>query len=841
MTDEYRTRDELVAEIRELEERIRGFEVLKAEIKCSERELRIKEKVVEASISGIAIADLAGNLTYANRAILEMWGFPDEVRVLGRHFTEFVDDPAEALRIREELLTRGFYVGETVARRRDGSLFDIQFYANMVKDDVGMPFCLMLSCVDVTERKTAEVVQAHLSAIVASSSDAIISISLDGIFRTWNMGAEGVYGYEAREVIGLPASLLSPGERSHEASEMLGRIRQGQRIDDHETVHLRKDGSLISVSMTISSIKDPDGGIAGASMIVRDITERKRIEEALRASEERYRELVQNANSIILKLDNTGTITFFNEFAQEFFGYTEDEIVGRNALGSIVPHTETTGRDLAAMMTDILSNPEGYLKNENENVKKSGERVWISWTNRPVRDDRGGLVGILAVGLDITERRQMEEIIRQQATHDSLTGLPNRSLFMDRLTLELSQAQRSRSLLAIMFLDIDRFKEINDSLGHTVGDALLCDVAERLKACVRESDTVARIGGDEFNILLTDIRHAEYAGTIAKKLLSTFTLPFVINGNRLSATSSIGISVYPEDGQNAEALLKSADIAMYHAKEKGKNNYQFYCSTLNSRTFERNILENSLRRMIERGELLVYYQPHMNIGTRKMVCAEALVRWQHPELGLLSPSQFIPLAEETGFIMPIDEAVLRTACAQNRRWLDAGYPSMLVTVNLSSRHLRQPDFPEIISEVLRETGLEPQSLGVELSENTIMESLDSAAPNLRRLSGMGVRISIDNYGAGNLSLCNLKKIPVQKIKIDRSFIRGLATDPDYKDIVRAVIAMAHNLKLEVVAEGVETNDQLAFLHTSRCDEMQGYLFSRPLPADKFERLVTLAK
>ncbi|MCL5237839.1 MAG: EAL domain-containing protein [Nitrospirae bacterium] len=469
--------------------------------------------------------------------------------------------------------------------------------------------------------------------------------------------------------------------------------------------------------------------------------------------------------------------------------------------------------------------------------RPDGKNILILCNAGPIRDSEGNIAGGVMAWRDITERKQMEEAMRYQAYHDILTDLPNRMLFMDHLALELNQARRNRTALAVMFLDLDYFKNINDTLGHSVGDQLLKEVAGRLKACVRESDTVARIGGDEFNILLPDIAHTEYVAAIAKKINSIFKRPFIIENHELHVTTSIGISIYPEDGGDSEPLLKNADIAMYHAKEGGRNNYQFYNPIMNIRSIERMTLENSLHRMIEHGELVLYYQPQLDIGSRKIISAEALVRWQHPELGLLSPAQFIPLAEEMGLITPIDEWVLHTACAQNRVWQKAGYPPMRVTVNLSAQRFQQPNFVDTISHVLYETSLKPELLELEITESTAMQNINLTIDNLSRLAGMGIRVTMDDFGAGCSSLGHLKKMPVKKLKIDRYFIRSLTTDPDYRAIVNAVISMAHNLDLGVVAEGVETNDQLSFLSSSHCDEMQGYLFSKPLPADRFEKMI----
>lgn len=583
-------------------------------------------------------------------------------------------------------------------------------------------------------------------------------------------------------------------------------------------------------------------GQMDGNLLVRSIRyaiERTRAEEALRESEERYRELVQNACSIIIKVDTEGNITFFNEFAQSFYGYSEDEVIGKNIVLTLTPYSDVAGKDLSAMLRMVKEAPERYHKSESESMRKDGERVWIAWTAKAIRDHSGTVTGILAAGQDITDRKRMEEAIWHQAYHDILTDLPNRMLFIDHLNLALTQARRHRHMMAVMFLDLDRFKSINDSLGHAIGDQLLKAVAYRLNNYLREGDTVARIGGDEYTVLLPQVSHEEDVMTIAQKIISAFQHLFTVNHHELHITASIGISLYPGDGDDVDTLLKNADIAMYHAKEQGRNNYQFYNPSMNIRTMERVILENSLRQTLERKELLLYYQPQVDIATRQIVCAEALLRWNHPELGMLNPMHFIPLAEETGLIIPIDEWVLETACAQNKKWQDAGHAPLCVTVNLSAHQFQQPNLSETISEVLRRTGLDPRWLELEITESTAMQNIDTTIPNLTKLTEMGVTVAIDDFGTGYSSLSYLKKLPIQKLKIDKSFISGLTIDPDYEAIVNAVIAMAHTLKMRVVAEGVETEEQLSFLHSSHCDEIQGFLFSRPLPAEDFVELTAV--
>ncbi|MBZ0156399.1 MAG: EAL domain-containing protein [Alphaproteobacteria bacterium] len=439
------------------------------------------------------------------------------------------------------------------------------------------------------------------------------------------------------------------------------------------------------------------------------------------------------------------------------------------------------------------------------------------------------------------ERKGIEEAMRHMAHHDTLTGLPNRRLFMDIVTIELAQAHRSHRKLAVLFLDLDRFKEVNDTLGHEAGDELLQEVARRLRANIRESDTVARIGGDEFNITLTDIAHAEDIAVIAQKIMHSFQSPFLIAGHSLHITASIGISVYPDDSEEIDTLFRFADIAMYYAKELGKNTYRFYDPAINIRSIERMKFESYLRQAIERGELSVYYQPQIDIRTGRIICAEALVRWRHPELGLLPAKRFIPAAEETGFITSMDEWVLRTACAQCKAWYTTGDLPVCVTVNLSARGFQNPELVATIARILDETGLSPDCLDIEITESMAMHDMENTTKQLNELTAMGVCISIDDFGTGYSSLSYLKRLPVQRLKIDRSFVKDIMIDPGDRAIIKAITAMAHTMKMRVVVEGVETEEQLSFLRETQCDEAQGYLFNEPLSPEQFAALVAAAE
>ncbi len=477
-----------------------------------------------------------------------------------------------------------------------------------------------------------------------------------------------------------------------------------------------------------------------------------------------------------------------------------------------------------------------------ENIELQGgagtnrKRTWLC-SYYPVTDSAGRILGVNAVVQEITARKKMEEEIRHLANHDALTGLPNRRLFIELIALEKAQSRRHGTKLGVFFLDLDRFKIINDTLGHEAGDELLKEVASGLRTTVRSSDTVARIGGDEFNIIVPDIARGEDAGDVAGKITDYFSRTFLIAGQELHVTASVGISIFPDDSDDTDTLLRYADIAMYHAKEKGRNRFQFYDPEINVRSLERMRLESWLGQAVKRGELVIQYQPQVDIASRRILCAEALVRWNHPELGMLDPSHFIPLAEETGLIASIDEWVLTSVCRQARAWADVGAPSLCLTVNVSARFFDHPDLVGTITRILRQTRLPAGVLDLEITESTAMSNVERTASRLRELGRMGIHVSIDDFGTGYSSLNYLKRLPIQRIKIDRSFVQDIATDPDDRTIISAVTAMAHNMKMKVIAEGVETEEQLSFLRETGCDEMQGFLYSRPVTADRFAEML----
>ncbi|WP_018130883.1 bifunctional diguanylate cyclase/phosphodiesterase [Effusibacillus pohliae] len=558
--------------------------------------------------------------------------------------------------------------------------------------------------------------------------------------------------------------------------------------------------------------------------------ELQRSNQALQESEEHYRRLIESC-PIGIAVYHDDKIVLANKAGGRIVGAGKpSDVIGRSIFDFIHPD------DREAVRQTIVRRIRHGVDEEiqvRRLVRLDGQVIDVETVTIPFQ--LGGKPAAQIFLQDITERKRYEEQIRHQAYHDTLTGLPNRALFSKYLEETLAKANRDGRLVALMFLDLDRFKTINDTLGHTVGDKLLCAVAERLQHCVGEPNFVARLAGDEFTVLLPGINRAEEAVAVARNVLDALNQPFRIQESELFVTASIGISVYPSDGTTGELLIKHADAAMYRAKEQGSNHYQIFTPGMKEQAFRRLQLENAIRKALERGEFYLLYQPLVDAESGRIVATEALLRWENPQLGVVSPAEFIPIAEDTGLIMPIGDWVLRTACMQNRLWQDAGYPPIRILVNLSARQCLQLNLVENIQQVLAETGLDARWLELEMTESIMQNSTDTIV-TLQRLRQLGIRISIDDFGTGYSSLSYLKRLPIDGLKIDRTFMQDIADDRKNAAIVRAIIQMAHCLNLRVTAEGVETREQADYLRQVQCDQMQGFLFSRPLTADAMERL-----
>jgi diguanylate cyclase (GGDEF)-like protein/PAS domain S-box-containing protein len=574
---------------------------------------------------------------------------------------------------------------------------------------------------------------------------------------------------------------------------------------------------------------------------LRNAVERKAVEDALFVEKERAQVTLNSIGDAVLCTDISGNITYLNLVAETMTGWRREEATGK-PLAEIFRIVDGSTREPARdpMEMAIEQNRTVGLTLNCVLIRRDGFESAIEDSAAPIHDRAGRVTGAVIVFHDVSSARAMSDQMTHSAQHDLVTNLPNRLLLNDRITQSIALGRRTKRPAAVLFLDLDRFKYINDSLGHDTGDKLLQSVSKRLLAGVRRSDTVSRQGGDEFVILLSQINHPEDAATCAKKILLSLSAHHSISGLDLHINGSIGISIYPEDGGDAETLIKNADTAMYHAKESGRNNFQFFTAEMNLRAVERQSLEGSLRRALEREEFLLHYQPKVNLDTGEITGVEALIRWQQPDRGLVPPSQFVPIAEDCGLIIQIGRWVLREGCRQARAWQDAGLPPLPIAVNVSAVEFRDKDFVEGVRAILSETGLEARYLQLEVTEGVLMEDAESTASVLQKLKMMGIHIAVDDFGTGYSSLSYLRQFPIDALKIDQSFIHQITSDPEDSTIVSAIIQMGKSLKHLVIAEGIETQEQRAFLQSQRCTEGQGYLFSPPLGAAQFAHLLQVA-
>lgn len=605
-------------------------------------------------------------------------------------------------------------------------------------------------------------------------------------------------------------------------------LKKRQSVISHYCRIIRPDNSIRIIHGQGEVMLDDAGRLVSVIGTAHDVTENRQMEEE-RAW---LAMIVETSNDAIFSISLDGAITSWNRGAEKIFGYSSDEIIGRQIFTIMPPERY----DERYRVLQMILNGEQLQFFETTRIRKDGSRIYVSITTSPMLDADGKIIGNSVIARDVTERRKMEEVIRHQAHHDTLTDLPNRQLFMDFLSLELAQARRDGTKLALLFLDLNGFKQVNDTLGHSCGDRLLQEVGQRLRACIRESDTVARLGGDEFTVLMPALGQTDDVGIVLRKILGVFETPFLLDHSIVDTTTSIGICMFPDDGDCGEELMKKADLAMYDAKGTGRNSYQFYNSEINSRTIKRQKMENFLRQAVGKDELELLFQPVVCNYTLGIIGTEALLRWRHPEQGLLAPDQFLAVAEDTGAIIPIGEWVIRNACNQARIWNEKGY-QLSVSVNLSNRQFHQSNLVEMTSRILAETGLLPHHLEFDITEKTIMTDTAFSLRCMQSLAKMGVSVAIDNFGCGSSSLQWIKKMRANKLKIDKSFIINMLSDPDDMAVVNAVIALSRKLKIKVAAIGVETEDQLSVIRQSGCDLLQGEVISKLLPPVEFEQMI----
>ncbi len=655
-----------------------------------------------------------------------------------------------------------------------------------------------------------------------------------------NAAYQKISGLGFEQTIGTNWSLaIHPEDRQRVLAEWHDAI-PGLKPFESEVRFVREDGSIVWARINAAPIRDAAITV-GHVHTVEDITERKAtesrlqaVQEALFDEKERAQVTLNSIGDAVLTTSLLGRVTYMNQVAESMTGWPCADALGR-------PITEVF-RIIDFVTRQPVANPVQRAMVENQVVglaadsvlvRRDGSELGIEDSAAPIHNREGKVTGGVIVFHDVTESRGMASKMAHLAQHDVLTGLPNRTLLVERFNHAIGLAQRNQKQIALLFLDLDYFKNINDRLGHVIGDRLLVSVARRLVECVRATDTVCRQGGDEFVILLTEIEKPQDAAFVSEKLLTMFMKPHLIGKHELHITLSIGISIYPEDGNNVDDIIRNADTAMYHAKASGRNSYQFFREDMNARAVNRAFVENGLRRALKQGEFRLHYQPKVNLATGAITGAEALIRWQDPYRELIFPGQFIAIAEECGLIVPIGRWVLREACRQVQSWIDSGLPAVPVAVNISALEFEHKNFLEGVAEVLKETGLASRYLELELTESILMRDIESSITLLEALKSLGVGVSIDDFGTGYSSLSYLKRFQIDTLKIDQSFVRNIETDADDAIIVTAMIGMVKNLHRYAIAEGIETPGQLAYLQDKQCDEGQGFLLSHPLKTEDF--------
>ncbi|MFA9440400.1 EAL domain-containing protein [Uliginosibacterium sp. sgz301328] len=809
-----------------------------SEAALEDSEARFRSAYEQAAV-GMALCAISGRFVRVNPRYCDITGYTEK-ELLERDFREITwREDVEG----NDRLLDGLVIGNSAKtsmekriRRPDGSVVWVNLSIALVKPAQGGASHFMEVIEDITARRHAESElresEGRMRSILSAMNEGVILRNAGGDVIVANGAARRIYGV-------APGAALPP---LHDAGTRYlredGTTCPVEELPSFHAMHTgesragtvgieRGDGSRVwFVSRAEPLQRDSRTGLYPVVLTLNDVTGQRRAEEELRLAATVF----DNSIEAIMITDAHRHILSVNRAFTDLTGYEPAQVLGNTP----VLLAATSAND-SAQYDDIWlrAAQAGAWQGETWQRRRDGSEFleWLSVS--AVYDPRGQITHFVAVFSDITERKASEARIAYLAHHDPLTELPNRTLFQDRLEQALARAERHHQRVALLFLDLDRFKTINDSLGHLAGDRLLQAVSGRLKDCVRTTDTICRQGGDEFIIVLADVGDPETPARVADKILRCLSEPFDIDGHRLGTSFSIGIAIYPDDGRSVDSLMKNADTAMYHAKENGRNTYRFFTEAMNANALERLHLESQLRQALERGELLLNYQPQVDLGTGAILGAEALIRWQSEALGFVPPGRFIPIAEESGLIVPIGRWVLRQACLHARTWQDAGLAPVGVAVNISALQFARDDIVTAVSEVLAETGLAPERLELELTESLLMHQGDEVLDTMHRLKALGVRLSIDDFGTGYSSLSYLKRFAVDRLKIDQGFVRDIADDPDDAAIVRAIIQLGRSLKLDVIAEGAEARAQVDFLLREGCRKAQGYFFCPPVTHDVF--------
>jgi diguanylate cyclase (GGDEF)-like protein/PAS domain S-box-containing protein len=641
-----------------------------------------------------------------------------------------------------------------------------------------------------------------------------------------NEAAVNGYGYSRKEFLKIRFTDLSPAEEMERLSTTLVNLSASAN-DLGVWRHRKKDGTPIEIELV--TFRAQFAWRQARVLIARDVSSRRKLEDVLWKGVERFGLVSKATNDAFLEWDLATDQVWRNDSYQRLFGYRSDEL--KPKMESWFEHIHADDRlRVQQRLLGVINSSQNLWNDEFRLMRHDQTIAHVHARGFVNRDDAGSALKMLGVLQDITARKESEERTRFLADHDELTGLPNRSLFKQSLAQAVQRAERGGKFLSVLFLDLDRFKNINDSLGHETGDQVLRAVAERLTGSVRQVDVVARFGGDEFAVLVEGLTAEDQAGAVARKIIDALAKPLVLAGRQYRPGASIGISTYPSDGRDVLSLQKNADIAMYRAKEEGRGTFQFYSEQLNTHSIQRLEFESNLNGALNNKEFVLYYQPKIDLASGRIAGVEALIRWVSPQFGFVPPADFIAIAEESGLIVPMGRWVVQTACVQNRAWQKGGLPPLRIAVNMSARQMADKGLVEFIVDTMTHTGLTAESLELEITESAVMSNQDHAEKVLNQLKALGFHLTMDDFGTGYSSLAYLKRFPFDSVKIDQSFVRGIPASKDDCAIVEAIIAMAHSLELKVVAEGVETQEQSEFLRELGCDQIQGYLFSKPIPS-----------
>jgi diguanylate cyclase (GGDEF)-like protein/PAS domain S-box-containing protein len=826
----------------------------------SEDELRLSEERLTLLIQGvhdyaIFMLDPMGVVATWNEGAERMKGYA-ATEIIGQHFSKFYTPEAIAQgapsRVLKTAAEQGYSEEEGWRVRKDGSRFWANVIITALRDKAGNLRGFGKVTRDITNRKEAESKVESLSTRLSIATEAAKMGVWEWVPATnvvlCNETMDRIYGYSP--TVSTPsgtwlvqtryerfAKAIHPDDLPEVEAKLQEVIAQKSQGSTEYRIIL-PDGSIRLISAVERAIVDEAGKVTRLVGVNTDITDRQAAEDELFAEKERAQVTLNSIGDAVVSTDLAGNVSFLNPVAEEMTGWSQKEATGQPVTEILRILNDSTRRAIAnPMELAVMENLTMNLASNCHLIRRDGKETPIEDSVSPIHDRRGEVTGAVIVFRDVTAAQAMTRQMAHSAQHDFLTGLPNRLLLNDRVSHAIAASLRHRGMVAVLFLDLDGFKHINDSLGHPIGDKLLQSVAGRLRDCLRGSDTVSRQGGDEFVMLLYQIQRPEEAASAAQRILQAISAPHLIEGHDLHVTTSIGISVYPDDGEDSDTLIKNADTAMYHAKEHGRQSYEFFKPAMNVRAVARQSIEEGLRRALERKEFVVYYQPKVDLMTGAVTGAEALLRWVHPSRGMVPPTEFIAVAEDCGLIVPIGNWILRESCRQARAWLDSGVPLKSMAVNVSALEFRDTHFGEGVLKALDDTGLEPRYLQLELTEGVLMRSADSTESVLNTLKARGVQVAIDDFGTGYSSLSYLTRFPIDTLKIDRSFVHQITTSKRDTSIVTAIIGMGRSLKMTVVAEGVETQEQAEFLRAHYCDQAQGYYFSRPIVAEEFAQLL----